>query len=127
MSKGSRKAKEERFGASSVLKTKRKDEIKELPLDTNGEVTRKRGRPKGAKNKWNDNEPPSKESKLTMRERAENAANQFLDEYSEVCNICFFRFEDPVKAGKQITRCENCGILCHKPCLDKSGCSECSA
>ena len=56
-------------------------------------------------------------------ERAEEAAAySTLNEDSESCNLCFFRFDDPVKKDKVITRCTIWDVKVHEPCLVKSGC-----
>ena len=82
---------------------------------------KKRGRPKGSKNKSKD-EPSSKRQKKSLKERAEEAARCNLDDDSDACPLCFFRFDDPIKSDKPITRCTACQVLVHEPCLVKSGC-----
>ena len=94
-------------------------------FNTNSEDRKKkRGRPKGSKNKTNVEEPPLKRIK-SFRERAEQAASCSLSEDSEVCLICMFRFDDPLKKDKEITHCPHCNIRFHEPCLRKSGFTEC--
>ena len=93
--------KKKRFGAPSVLKTKRNiienDKSKDVAEDN---LKRGRGRPKGSKNKQKD-EPPAKKQKVTtdLRQRAEDAA--YFDTIAEnSCNICMFAFNDPIKKDK---------------------------
>ena len=93
-----------RFGAPSLIKSKRTlqhDQTSQQPLK------RGRGRPKGAKNK-----PKDLEMQQAKRIRTE----------SEKCIICLFNFDDPVKAGKELTHCTVCNTKVHKPCLLKDGC-----
>ena len=115
--------KKKRFGAPSVLKTKRNiienDKSQDVAEDN---LKRGRSRPKGSKNKQKD-EPPAKKQKVTtdLRQRAEDAA--YFDTIAEnSCNICMFAFNDPIKKDKPVTRCKNCNTLVHEPCLLKSGC-----
>ena len=58
---------------------------------------------------------------MKMREKAEAAALQLV-EANDQCPICFFSWDDPIKAGKLIIKCPKCGLRCHEPCLLKSGC-----
>ena len=128
--RGIGRPKKKRFGAPNLLKSKRKPV---LNLESNNEVVenpkkRGRGRPKGSKNKSRD-EPLSKKQcievpKKSLRQRAEDAAN-FIDEDendTEICLICQFRFDDPIKKDKVVTRCPSCQTTFHEPCLLKSGC-----
>ena len=95
-------------------------------MNTNNaeEESKKRGRgiPKGSKNKQRD-EPATKKRKTekSLRQRAEQAAYGDLEE-EESCQICQFKFSDPIKKDKQVTRCPDCKVLVHEPCLAKSGC-----
>ena len=61
---------------------------------------------------------------LSLRERAEMAAYGEEDntEDPDDCNICLFKFSDPLKKDKNVTRCPTCNTLVHEPCLIKSGC-----
>ena len=61
---------------------------------------------------------------LSLRERAEIAAYGEEDstEFLDKCNICLFKFSDPLKKDKNVTRCSTCNTLVHEPCLIKSGC-----
>ena len=89
---------------------------------------KKRGRPAGSKNKPKDKETKEKEPKKTLRQRAEEAAatkdddGDLFADSKDVCPICDFLFHHPLKSNKPRTRCTECGILVHKPCLEKSGC-----
>ena len=82
-----------------------------------------RGRPKGSRNKQKD-EPATKKRKTgkSLRQRAEEAAYGNLDENEKSCQIGLFLFSDPIKKDKQVTRCPDCKVLVHEPCLEKSGC-----
>lgn len=100
------------------------DDDDDLDVDSNvpdSNAPKKRGRPKGSKNK-NKDEPNPKKQKKTLKERAEEAARFTLEEDSETCPLCHFRFDDPMKKDKIVTRCTVCQLLVHEPCLVKSGC-----
>ena len=118
--------KKKRFGAPSLLKSKRKP-ILNLECNEVPENPKKRGRPKGSKNKSKNEPLPKKQcivvAKKSIRQRAEDAANFIEDENdTETCLICQFRFDDPIKKDKIVTRCPTCQIIFHEPCLIKSGC-----
>ena len=120
--RGVGRPKKKRFGAPSLLKSRRKvNEEIETKDNKKG-----RGRPKGSKNKRTEEpieEPPPKRQKKTMRERAEEAADfGSIVEDPEACMICQFRFDDPIKREKMVARCRECNTLVHEPCLMKSGC-----
>ena len=124
--RGAGRPTKKRFGAPSLIKTRRGPAIiSELTSSADGESSAPkkmgRGRPKGAENKSKD-EPAKKTQKKTLRERAEEAVAYTLNGDSETCNLCLFRFDDPVKKDKIITRCTICEVLVHEPCLDKTGC-----
>jgi hypothetical protein len=62
-----------------------------------------------------------------MRKRAEYSASventlPFFDS-GDVCNICDFALNDPIKALKKIIQCPRCNEYIHEPCLVKSGCA----
>ena len=98
---------------------------------------KRRGRPPGAKNK------PSKskqkdcdqvDNTLDRIRKATDAAETTTTVYPEFyypdidppeCNLCFFRFDDPIKEGKELTRCFHCNRLQHVLCL-KSGPCHCN-
>ena len=112
--------KKKRFGAPSLSKTK----INVLDDTNEGESKKSwRGRPKGAKNKQKD-EPATKKRKTekSLRQRAEEAAYGDIIVNKESCQICQFKFSDPIKQNKPVTRCPDCNVLVHEPCLQKSGC-----
>ena len=94
-----------RFGAPSLLKSQRATNNN----TSDGPSRRGRGRPKGAKNKPKHMDLPD-----PKRIRVESL--------TEKCNICLFRFDDPVKRDKQVTYCASCKNKVHKPCLEKDGC-----
>ena len=107
-----------------MLKSKRKAPIADF-IDGDDEPTeplkkRAKGRPKGSKNKPKEIPVPVEKPKQTLRERAEAAA--YAEGETETCNICLFRFDDPIKKEKALTRCTDCNTLVHEPCLVKSGC-----
>lgn len=54
--------------------------------------------------------------------KAEEAAAYSLNDDSKTCHLCLFRFDDPVKKDKTVTRCTICKVLVHEPCLVKTGC-----
>ena len=92
---------------------------------------KKRGRPAGSKNKPKGDDAvaavPKTKPKKSLRRRAEEAASNFIEDdlfadSEDVCIICNFRFNDPIKRNKSRARCPDCDILLHKPCLEKSGC-----
>ena len=59
----------------------------------------------------------------SLKQRAEEAAYEnMLEEDSEICLICFFSFNNPIKRYKEVTRCPTCSLLLHEPCPRKSGC-----
>ena len=93
---------------------------KSLEAGTSGNPKKRRGRPPGSKNKTtkvkNEN---SKE--ISMRQLAELSADP--DFLGQLCKICLFSFDDPIKQGKSLTTCGKCGAIVHEPCLDKSGCT----
>ena len=114
--RGVGRPKKKRFGAPSLLKSKRKpvlDFIDAPDINENNDATenpkkRGRGRPKGSKNQ-NKDEPADKKQRKenvtkTIRQRAEDAAYE-LDEDSEMCLICSLKFTDQIKQDKDITRC----------------------
>ena len=124
--RGAGRPKKKRFGAPSLLKTRRGPAIFSEPTssadgDSLAPKKRGRGRPKGARNKSKD-EPAQKRQKKTLRERAEEVAAYTLNDDSETCHLCLFRFDDPVKKDKTVTRCTICEVLVHEPCLVKTGC-----
>ena len=140
-----------RFGAPSILKSKRKagkeKETDSLePPKKRGRLVgsknkgkseaaappKKRGRPKGSRNKNLTNQVNNNASNINdSMERLHRAADAAtpadvsLDEETngpESCVLCFFRFDDPIKKDKEITNCASCGLKVHKPCLQKNSC-----
>ena len=87
---------------------------------------KKRGRPKGSKNKQVGFVDDIPDIPLTQRTRAELGASpeeeSFIDSF-DYCDICGFRFNDPIKAKKPITKCRVCLKNVHKPCIEKDGCT----
>ena len=63
----------------------------------------------------------AKKPKKSLRERAEEAATFNLDDNPETCPLCFFRFNEPIKKDKIVTRCIKYQVLVHEMCLVKSG------
>ena len=47
--------------------------------------------------------------------------NSFFDS-GDMCEICQFAFNDPIKRLKKIIQCPRCSQYIHEPCLTKSGC-----
>ena len=87
-----------------------------------------RGRPKGSKNK--PKEPTSKsdvtrEDILARATRAADPSINFSDGREDQCNICDFRFDDPIKKKKIIVNCLVCNSRVHKMCLQKNPCRNC--
>ena len=63
---------------------------------------------------------------MEKRSQAENSANPdrsipFFDS-GDICEICHFAFNDPIKRLKKIIQCPRCSQYIHEPCLTKSGC-----
>ena len=116
--RGPGRPKNTRQGAAS-LKRKQQE-----PMESEGQAPKKRrGRPPGAKNK-KKNETAGENQDI--RERAENSANPefsipFFDS-GDICNICQFAFNDPIKKLKKIVNCPRCDQFVHEPCLSKTGC-----
>ena len=98
-----------RLGAPSLLKSQRATTNNNTLATSDGPSRRGRGRPKGAKNKPKHIDLPDPKR---MR----------VEPFAEKCNICLFRFDDPIKKDKEVTNCASCKSLVHKPCLDKDGC-----
>ena len=90
---------------------------------------KRRGRPPGSKNK--PKEPTTSKSDVTredMLARATRAADpsiNFSDGREDQCNICDFRFDDPIKKKKIIVNCLVCNSRVHKMCLQKNPCRNC--
>lgn len=116
--RGVGRPKKKRFGAPSLLKSKRKADFSQ----TTEKQKKAKGRPKGSRNKPKVMAAPT--PALSLRERAEMAAYGEEDntEDPDDCNICLFKFSDPLKKDKNVTRCPTCNTLVHEPCLIKSGC-----
>ena len=77
---------------------------------------KKRGRPKGSKNK--------EQTKRTLVETScdPEADVSFLDS-GDLCEICGFALNASIKKGIAHERCKICNRLVHSPCLLKSGCT----
>ena len=114
--KGPGRPKTGRQGAACMKRKKDDDNSSEQA------PKKRRGRPPGAKNK----QKPITESE-DMRKRAEYSASventlPFFDS-GDVCNICDFALNDPIKALTKIIQCPRCNEYIHEPCLVKSGCA----
>ena len=107
--RGAGRPKKVRFGEPNNLSTKQKLNPDENDNNSSEPHKKKRGRPAGSKNKPKEHNI----RKLTMREKAENAALNII-ESNDVCPICFITWSDPINAGKAVTRCETCGLKCHE-------------
>ena len=88
---------------------------------------KKRGRPKGSKNKPRENtgQPAKKADDLKTRaERSADPDNEetFLDS-GDVCEICEFPFNHPLKRTKPKMKCKSCTKTVHIPCYLKNGCT----
>ena len=100
-------------------------EAEEASKEATGQPAKKRGRPKGSKNKAK--EDSSSKSTETIRARAEKAADPntteaFFDS-GDVCNICNFPLDHETKRKKPKMECPRCELIVHKPCYEKSGCT----
>ena len=116
----------ERQGASKI---KRKAAVLDEDESTQTSLIpapKKRRRPKGSKNKEKDQVSVSQPVR-SQRELAESAAEESTDssfiDSGDICLVCNFAFNDPIKRGKCITKCLVCKKKVHKPCLEKSGCT----
>ena len=114
--RGVGRPKKKRFGAPSLLKSKRKAEFPETNEENLPPPNKKaKGRPKGSRNKPKVMAAPTQA--LSLRERAEIAAYGEEDntEFPDKCSICLFNFSDPLKKDKNVTRCPTCNTLLHEP------------
>ena len=111
-----------RAGRQGTASTKRKPD--EGP--TEQPPKKRRGRPPGSKNKPKT-APEAEKGSTNLRDRAEMAVSRdntlpFFDS-GDICNICLFALNDPVKKLKKITMCPTCSEYVHEPCLVKIGCT----
>ena len=114
--KGPGRSKVGRQGAVSIKRKKDTDITIEQP------TKKRRGRPPGSKNKLKENNVASED----LRKRAEYSAGventlPFFDS-GDVCCICDFALNDPIKKLKKVIKCPRCSEYVHEPCLVKSGC-----
>ena len=86
--------KKKRFGAPSVNKIQRTNNNHDIHTDSNLGQKRGRGRPKGSQNK-NKDEPQLNRQKTST---------DYFSEDNSSCMICMFKFTDPIKRDKPITR-----------------------
>ena len=93
------------------------------PIESEGQApANRRGRPTGSKNK---KKAETIGESQNMREQAENSADPecsipFFDS-GDLCNICQFPFNDPIKKLKKIVKCPRCDQFVLEPCLSKTG------
>ena len=88
---------------------------------------KRRGRPKGSKNKASDTSKPMAK-KVTLKTRAESSADPEHDEETfydsgDICDICEFPFNHPLKIDKPKMKCRSCFKSVHIPRYLKSGCT----
>ena len=67
----------------------------------------------------------NRESLVEKATRAADPSIQYSSGNEEVCNICEFRFDDPIKKTKTIGNCPVCYSKVHKPCIRKTPCRNC--
>ena len=84
------------------------------PHDEEEAQKKRSGRPPGSRNKTK--EKPDDIPALSIRERAEMAADFELEENESVCKICNFALDDPIKVTKRKITCPDCKSIVHQPC-----------
>ena len=124
--KGPGRPKKKREGAPVAKKPSKRmrpnDDTELNPIEIEDQPPpKKRGRPKGSKNK------PTKKDTIKARDRAEKAADPDQDETfhdsGDICDICEFPFNHPLKRTKPKMKCKRCSKTVHIPCYLKSGCT----
>ena len=85
------------------------------PHDEEPAPKKRRGRPPGSRNKTKEKSHniPS----LSIRERAEMAADFELEENESVCKICNFALDDPIKVTKRKITWPDCKSIVHQLCF----------
>ena len=85
---------------------------------------RKRGRPKGSKNKTKSVVESAKKDDLKSRaEKAADPDNEPFFDSGDICEICEFPFNHPLKRNKPKMKCKRCTKTVHIPCYLKNGCT----
>ena len=129
--RGPGRPKRKREGAPNSKATKRArennndDEIgKEPNENVEQPPPRKRGRPKGSKNKTKTVVEPAKKDDLKTRaEKAADPNNEPFFDSGDICEICEFPFNHPLKINKPKMKCKQCTKTVHIPCYLKNGCT----
>ena len=103
---------------------KRKAGEIETPNEEISTQPKKRGRPKGSRNRVKSSSL-STDDLLRKATRAADPLAVFSDGLEEVCNICDVSFNNPIKKGKKIGNCPDCFSRVHVPCLNKDPCKNC--
>ena len=117
------------------VKKRRGRPPKQKPVEV---VKKRRGRPPKSQDliDGEEEEYAPGPTKKTARERAEIAVQSedesFYDS-GDICCLCQFRLNDPLKRGKKIMKCPQCLVAVHQPCFIKDrsemglvGCLECN-
>ena len=124
--KGPGRPKKKREGAPVIKKSSKRIRPNDDTEKNSNEIEdqpppKKRGRPKGSKNKT------TKKDDIKTRDRAEKAADPDQDETfydsGDICDICEFPFNHPLKRTKPKMKCKRCAKTVHIPCYLKSGCT----
>ena len=111
---GRPKIKITRHGAASFKRKNNEEALIDPP------AKKRRGRPPGSKNKAKSittaTDDPKKSTNNTAHEN-------YMYSDSNICNICHFYLNDPIKQHIKITNCIQCKSYVHEPCMMKSGCT----
>ena len=129
--KGPGRPKKKREGAPAFKKPLPQSKASKRGLENDDEYLeketlpppKKRGRPKGSKNKQTD-KPAKKDDLKTRAEQSTDPDQEeiYLDS-GDVCEICEFPFNHPLKITKPKMKCKSCTKTVHIPCYLKNGCT----
>ena len=103
------------------VKKRRGRPPKQKPVEV---VKKRRGRPPKSRVliDGEEDENTSGTTKKTARERAEIAIQSedetFYDSF-DICCLCQFSLNDPLKRGKKKMKCPQCHVVVHQPCYQK--------
>ena len=130
-----KKRKADTISDNEPVKKRRGRPPKQKPTTAVEAVKKRRGRPIKSLIDGDDDEE-AEPAKKTVRERAEIAAQPeeetFYDS-GDLCNLCQFRLNDPLKRSKAKMKCPQCDSVLHEPCFIKDrsemglvGCLNCN-